>query len=49
MYDKQRMDLPKRKKGVWAWIKRWILCGIRDERRTMKIYMQLNQLDDMGI
>ena len=38
---------PKRERGLWAWIKRWLFCGYREDRRTMRIYMEICQMDDL--
>ncbi len=47
----ERMGLkkirPKRERGFKAWFKRWILCGYREERRIMKIYMEVCQMDKL--
>ena len=42
-----KLRKPKRDRGVWAWIKRWFFCGYREERRTMKIYMEICQMDEL--
>jgi len=44
MYIEQRIK-PKRESGFRAWFKRWFLCGIIEERRTMKIYMEIIQVE----
>ena len=46
MSEKRRRK-PKRDHGLGAWFKRWFLCGIIDERRTMRIYLEICQMDDI--
>ena len=50
MYIEKKVELsmPPRRRGFWAWVQRWLLCGYRDERRIKKIYMEIHQgdLDD---
>tara|TARA_B100000795_G_C22788152_1_gene435602 strand:+ start:1110 stop:1250 length:141 start_codon:yes stop_codon:yes gene_type:complete len=46
MYIEQRRK-PKRAVGFKAWFKRWFLCGIIEERRTMRIYMEIIQVESI--
>lgn len=36
-------------RGFVAWFKRWFLCGYREERRLMKIYLEISQSGDEDI
>jgi hypothetical protein len=37
----------KQKSGLKAWIIRWLCCGGRKEKEIMKIYLEINQIDEM--
>ena len=37
---------PRKERGFKAWIIRWFCCGSRKEREIMKIYLEINQMDD---
>ena len=41
-----KLILPRRERGFRAWFRRWFLCGIIEERQTMKIYLEINQKDE---
>ena len=45
-YDK-RLRRPVRERGFRAWFRRWFLCGYIEERRVMKIYMEVYQMDKL--
>mgnify|MGYP001354589216 CR=1 FL=1 len=40
---------PRFERGVVAWFRRWFCCGYIRERRVMKIYLEVCQLDDKEI
>ena len=45
-YDK-KLRKPERSGGFRGWFRRWFLCGYREERRVMKIYMEVYQMDKL--
>jgi len=49
MYLVNGKKRPLRRRGIKGWFKRWFCCGIRRENEVMKIYLEINQLDDVEI
>jgi hypothetical protein len=45
-YDK-KLRKPERSGGFRGWFRRWFLCGYIEERRVMKIYMEVYQMDKL--
>lgn len=37
---------PIRKRGVKAWFVRWFCCGVKRENEVMKIYLEINQIEE---